>query len=409
VRVAIVGSGISGLFVARALYPLHEVTLFEARDRIGGHVNTLRVEDDSGEWSVDTGFIVYNERNYPLFTRLLRDLEVPTQPSNMSFSVRSDRSGLEYNGSTVSQLFVQKRNLLRLGHYRMIRDILRFNREAHEAIAKEAGGVSLGEYIELGKYSVHFVQHYLIPMGSALWSMPPQRVLEMPAEFFVNFFRNHGMLSVNDRPEWRVVCGGSKRYVEALIRPFRDRIRTSSPVISVRRNADQVLVNGESFDQVVLACHSNQALDVLEDATYAEHEVLGSLTYQMNKVVVHTDESVLPHRKAAWGSWNYYVAEQEESPAVVTYNMNLLQTLRAPKTFCVTLNPAQDIDPKAVLYKTSYSHPLYTREAISAQKRHEEISGRNRTHYCGAYWGYGFHEDGIFSANRVAAFIERRC
>ena len=327
----------------------------------------------------------------------------------MSFSVRSDRSGLEYNGSTVSQLFVQKRNLLRLGHYRMIRDILRFNREAHEAIAKEAGGVSLGEYIELGKYSVHFVQHYLIPMGSALWSMPPQCVLEMPAEFFVNFFRNHGMLSVNDRPEWRVVCGGSKRYVEALIRPFRDRIRTSSPVISVRRNADQVLVNGESFDQVVLACHSNQALDVLEDATYAEHEVLGSLTYQMNKVVVHTDESVLPHRKAAWGSWNYYVAEQEESPAVVTYNMNLLQTLRAPKTFCVTLNPAQDIDPKAVLYETSYSHPLYTREAISAQKRHEEISGRNRTHYCGAYWGYGFHEDGIFSANRVAAFIERRC
>ena len=204
-------------------------------------------------------------------------------------------------------------------------------------------------------------------------------------------------------------CGGSRRYVEALIRPFRDRIRTSSPVISVRRNADQVLVNGESFDQVVLACHSNQALDVLEDATYAEHEVLGSLTYQMNKVVVHTDESVLPHRKAAWGSWNYYVAAQEESPAVVTYNMNLLQTLRAPKTFCVTLNPAQDIDPKAVLYETSYSHPLYTREAISAQKRHEEISGRNRTHYCGAYWGYGFHEDGIFSANRVAAFIERRC
>ena len=400
-RVAIVGSGISGLFVARALYPLHEVTLFEARDRIGGHVNTLRVEDDSGEWSVDTGFIVYNERNYPLFTRLLQDLEVPTQPSNMSFSVRSDRSRLEYNGSTVSQLFVQKRNLLRLGHYRMIRDILRFNREAHEAIAKEAGGVSLGEYIELGKYSAHFVQHYLIPMGSALWSMPPQCVLEMPAEFFVNFFRNHGMLSVNDRPEWRVVCGGSKRYVEALIRPFRDRIRTSSPVISVRRNADQVLVNGESFDQVVLACHSNQALDVLEDATYAEHEVLGSLTYQMNKVVVHTDESVLPHRKAAWGSWNYYVAEQEESPAVVTYNMNLLQKIDASRTYCVSLNQNDSIDKNQIIHSMRYRHPLFRPGRDIAQRNHAALLRRRGISYCGAYWGYGFHEDGVRSALAV--------
>ena len=407
-RVAIVGSGISGLIVAQQLHPRHEVTVFEARDRIGGHVHTLRVEDDSGTWWINTGFIVYNEQNYPLFTRLLQDLEVPTQPSNMSFSVRSDRSGLEYNGSTVRQLFVQKRNLLRIGHYRMIRDILRFNREAHRAITKGAGGLSLREYVELDDYSVQFVENYLVPMGSALWSMPPQRVLEMPAEFFVNFFRNHGMLSVNDRPEWRVVCGGSRRDVGALIRPFHDRIWTASPVTSVRRDPDQVLVNGEAFDQVVLACHSDQALDVLEDATHAEREVLGSLTYQMNKVVVHTDTSVLPRRKAAWGSWNYYVAEQEESPAVVTYNMNLLQTLQAPRTFCVTLNSVQDIDPKAVLYETSYSHPLYTREAVSAQQRHKEISGRNRTHYCGAYWGYGFHEDGILSASRVAASIESR-
>lgn len=402
-RVAIVGSGVSGLVVAHLLHPRHDITVFEARRRIGGHINTITREDESGEWRVDTGFIVYNERNYQLFDKLLRRLDVPTQPSVMSFSVRCDRTGLEYNGSTIRQLFIQKRNLLSPSYYGMIRDILRFNREAPKAITNGARSWSLGKYLESGRYSRRLADHYLVPMGSALWSIPPRRVLEMPAEFFVRFFENHGMLTVDDRPEWRVVQGGSARYVEALVRPFRDRIRTRCPVVAVRRESDGVYVNGEHFDHLVLACHSDQALRILEDPTPAEQEVLGAFPYQENHVVLHTDTSVLPRRRGAWGSWNYHIRSEEEAPATVTYNMNMLQTLRAERTFCVTLNPPDPIDPQTVLYETSYSHPLYTLEGRETQGRHHEISGVNRTHYCGAYWGFGFHEDGVRSAVTVAS------
>jgi predicted NAD/FAD-binding protein len=404
-RVAIVGSGVSGLVVAHLLHPRHDITVFEARQRIGGHVNTITHEDDSGAWSIDTGFIVYNEHNYPLFDKLLRRLDVPTQPSVMSFSVRCDRTGLEYNGSSIRQLFVQKRNLLDLSYYGMIRDILRFNREAPKAVANGVRGWSIGEYLESGRYSRRLADHYLVPMGSALWSIPPRRVLEMPAEFFVRFFQNHGMLAVDDRTEWRVVQGGSSRYVESLVRPFRDRIRSQCPVHTVRRESDGVLVNGERFDLVVLACHSDQALGMLEDPTRAEQEILGALPYQTNRIVVHTDTSVLPHRRVAWGSWNYHIGSEEEAPATVTYNMNMLQTLTAERTFCVTLNPPDRIDPETVLYETSYSHPLYTCEGMEAQGRNSEISGINRTHYCGAYWGFGFHEDGVRSAAAVAGSL----
>jgi len=401
-RIAIVGSGVSGLVAAHLLHSEHEITVFEARQRIGGHIHTIRHEDGAGGQSVDTGFIVYNERNYPLFTELLRKLDIPTQPSPMSFSVRCDRTGLEYNGSTVRQLFVQKRNLLRLGHYRMIRDILRFNREAPVAAADSARSMLLGDYLEMEDYSPSLADHYLVPMGSALWSIPRQSVLEMPIEFFVRFFEHHGMLTVDARPEWRVIEGGSAAYMEAMIEPFQHRIRTQSPVRTVRREEDNVMVNGECFDEVILACHSDQALEVLEDPTAAESQVLRAFPYQQNRVVLHTDISVLPDRKGAWGAWNYHIWGGEGAPPTVTYNMNILQTLDCEQTYCVTLNPPDSVASDTVLFETSYSHPVYTRQGVEAQGRHAEISGLNRTHYCGAYWGFGFHEDGVRSAFRVA-------
>lgn len=402
-RIAIVGTGVSGLVAAHLLHPHHDLTVFEARDRVGGHVNTVEVEGRRGRaLRVDTGFIVYNETNYPLFTRLLQTLGVDTQPSDMSFSVRCDRTGIEYNGSTLRQIFAQRRNLLRPSFLRMLHDILRFNREAVPAMRNGAAHLTLGEYVHDAGFSRGLTDLYLLPMGSALWSIPRDRVLEMPAAFFVSFFQNHGMLTVDDRPEWRVVAGGSDGYLGPLVRPFRDRIRTSAPVTSVVRSSDGVFVNGESFDHVVLACHSDQALAALDDPTPSEREILGSMPYQANDVILHTDERVLPRRRAAWGSWNYHVAGDGDGPATVTYNMNMLQTLETPRTFCVTLNDPGTIDPASVLYRTTYHHPIYTPEGFAAQERHDEISGVNRTHYCGAYWGFGFHEDGVRSGVRVA-------
>lgn len=411
-RIAIVGSGVSGLVAAHLLHPRHDVTVFEARERIGGHVNTIDIPKDDGRTDrVDTGFIVYNEHNYPIFTKLLAKLGVATHASDMSFSVRCDRTGLEYNGSTIGQLFAQRRNLFRPSFHRMLLDILRFNREAAPAIADGAAEMTLGEYVASAGYGRGLSEHYLLPMGSALWSLPRAQVLDMPAAFFVRFFENHGMLTVDDRPEWRVVTGGSNRYVEKLVEPFRDRIRTGVPVRRVTRNGlgsaseqstDGVLVDGEAFDHVVFACHSDQALDVLADATHAERELLGALPYQENDVVLHTDTSVLPRTRRAWGAWNYHLRGSSDAPATVTYNMNVLQTLDVPQTYCVTLNATDTIDPASIVYRTTYHHPVYTREGFAAQERHAEISGVNRTHFCGAYWGFGFHEDGARSGLRVA-------
>jgi uncharacterized protein len=402
-RIAIVGTGVSGLVAAHMLHDRHEISVFEASDRIGGHVNTVEVEDEDGSTHrVDTGFIVYNERNYPLFTTLLSRLGVETQPSDMSFSVRCDRTGLEYNGSTIRRLFAQKRNLLSPGFHRMLLDIVRFNREAGPAARNGAARLTLGQYVRGAGYSARLADHYLLPMGSALWSVPRERVLEMPAAFFVRFFEHHGMLTVGDRPEWRVVSGGSDRYVKRLIAPFRTRIRTGSPVRQVLRGDGGVTVDGESFDHVVLACHADDALSVLGDPTPAERDILGALPYQENEVALHTDASALPRRRAAWGSWNYLVRGADDEPATVTYNMNVLQTLRTSRTFCVTLNSSESLDPARIVYRTTYRHPVYTKAGFSAQERHGEISGVERTHFCGAYWGFGFHEDGVRSGVRVA-------
>jgi predicted NAD/FAD-binding protein len=408
-RIAIVGGGVAGLVAAHRLHPRHDITLFEADARIGGHVHTWTVPSGGRDWRVDTGFIVCNERNYPNFLSLMEELGVRTLPSTMSFSVRHDGANLEYNGSSLRQLFAQPANALRPRYLRMLAEVVRFSREARAAVERGGDGLSLGGLLAGGGYSAAFRDWYLVPMGSAIWSLPAARVLDMPARFFVEFFYNHGMLEVKGRPVWRVVEGGSYAYVEKIIAPFRDRIRLHHPVRRVTRQADHVNVDGESFDRVVLACHSDQALAMLADASPAEREILGALPYQANDVVLHTDSGQLPRRRLAWGSWNYRITGRPADPAVVTYNMNMLQNLRAPDTFCVTLNAAQEIHPGKVLGRVSYHHPVVTRQGAVARTRREEISGHNRTHFCGAYWGNGFHEDGVSSGLAVAGEIDGEC
>jgi predicted NAD/FAD-binding protein len=406
-RIAIVGTGVSGLVAARHLYRTHDLTLFEADDRVGGHVHTWSLEAGGRRWAVDSGFMVFNEVTYPNFTELLAELGVASQPTTMSFSVRHDGAGLEYNGSSVNQLFAQRRNAFRPSFVRMLTEIVRFNRDAAASLCdvRTGRGETLGALLERGGYSDAFRDWYLVPMGSAIWSLPAARTLEMPAEFFVRFFENHGMLTVNDRPQWRVVRGGSQRYVEALIAPFRDRIRLRRPVRRVTRSSEGVDVDGERFDRVIFACHSDQALAMLGDPTPAEREVLGALPYQANDAVVHTDVSLLPARRRAWGAWNYRVGDDPEAPVIVTYNMNVLQSLDAPETFCVTLGGDDAVDPARVLGRVRYHHPVMTSEGFAARSRRADVSGCNRTHYCGAYWGYGFHEDGVVSGLAVAREI----
>jgi predicted NAD/FAD-binding protein len=398
VRIAVIGGGISGLVAAHLLHPHHDVTLFEANAHAGGHTHTVRVDLDGGVWDVDTGFIVYNERNYPCFTALLARLGVASQPSAMSFSVRSEARDFEYNGTSLSRMFGQRRNLLRPSFYRMTTDILRFNRSAPIAVRDGSRNATLGEYVAAAGYSRAFTEHYLVPMAAALWSQPAAQVLEMPLAFLVRFLENHGMLSVNGRPEWRVIRGGSQRYVEALIRPLGSRLRLGHPVRTVMRYDDRVEVDGAPFDEVVLACHADQALAMLTDATPAERDILGAFPYQTNDVVLHTDASLLPRRRRLWASWNYHLGIDPSAPVAVTYNMNILQALAAPVTFCVTLNHAADVAPGHVLRRLTFHHPVFTRPALAAQARCAEISAVNRTSYCGAYWGYGFHEDGVRSA-----------
>lgn len=400
-RIAIVGGGVSGLVAAYVLHQDHEVVLFDANASPGGHTHTVSIPTPQGTIAVDTGFIVYNERNYPNFVRLLSRLEVATQPTVMSFSVRADAADFEYNGSTLNQLFGQRRNLIRPGFYRMVLDILRFGREAPRAILDGAAHATVGEYVAVAKLSRSFVDHYLAPMAGALWSQPRRQVLDMPLAFLVRFLDNHGMLSLSERPQWRVVQGGSRRYVEAMTRGLGDRLRLGHTVRRVTREPDHVLVDGERFDHVIFACHSDQALATLTDATPAEREILTALPYQTNEVVLHTDTSFLPRRRALWAAWNYHLGPDPLAPAAVTYDMNILQTLAAQETYCVTLNRTDAIAPARVLQRFTYHHPLFTTAGVHAQARHAEISGRQRTHYCGAYWGNGFHEAGVTSALTV--------
>ncbi|MCA9128220.1 MAG: FAD-dependent oxidoreductase [Planctomycetales bacterium] len=404
-RVAIIGSGISGLVCARLLSANHQVTLFESDSKLGGHVNTIDVPEDDRVLHIDTGFIVYNERTYPNFTRILNDLQVSTHPTAMSFSVNCDRTGLQYNGTSLNGLFAQRRNLLRPSFWWMIRDILRFNRQGADDVDTVAETMTVGEYLSERGYSPQFANQYLLPMGAAIWSCPRNQFAQFPIKFILQFYLNHGLLSLRDRPTWRVVDGGSRSYVEKLSAPFLRRVRLNCPVNCVTRNEDLVQVRylgGEDyFDEVVFACHSDQALRILADADPVELEVLKAFPYSLNTAVLHTDETLLPSCRRAWACWNYHISEDEEIRPSLTYNMNLLQHLDSSKTYCVTLNDDQSIDPSKEIARFNYSHPLFTTNRSSMQLRHWQMIRRRNTSFCGAYWRNGFHEDGVVSALAV--------
>jgi predicted NAD/FAD-binding protein len=405
-KIAIIGGGISGLTTAHLLCVEHEVTLFEANDYPGGHTNTLDVTHDGTNYAVDTGFIVFNERTYPNFIKLLDRLDVPSQPSVMSFSAACETSGLQYSATNLDTLFAQRRNLLSFPFWRMLLEIFRFNRSSAKLYGSRDLSLTLGEYLSSNGYSQMFIEKFLIPMGAAVWSADPAQFLTFPAAAFVQFFTNHGMLNAFDQPTWRVVTGGSRQYIEPLIRPFRDRIRLSTLVERVQRCGDRVMVTlrgseTERFDHVVLACHSDQALGMLADPTETERELLGTIPYQKNDTVLHTDSRLLPSIPKARASWNCLLPRRQQGRVVLTYWMNLLQSITAPVDFCVTLNSPAAIDPAKIIRRLTYHHPVYSTAAFAAQKRRDEISGVNRTSYCGAYWSWGFHEDGVKSALAV--------
>jgi predicted NAD/FAD-binding protein len=411
-RIAVIGSGISGMVAAYRLSRDHEVTVYESGAYIGGHTNTVDVECQGRHYAVDTGFIVFNDWTYPRFIEILTELGVAWQPSTMSFSVRCEKTGLEYNGTNMNALFAQRRNFLRPAFLGMIRDILRFNRRAPELL-RGNGALSLGDYLQRESYSRYFVEHYIIPMGAAIWSSRPIDMLQFPARFFVEFFANHGFLSVNERPTWQVIRGGSREYVQRLTAPYASRIHLNTPVASLQRQRQHVtlrLKNGtvEHFDDVVLACHSDQALKLLSDASPEEREILGAIPYQANEALLHSDVRLMPKRSLAWAAWNYHLPIEQYERVTVTYNMNILQGLAAPAQFLLTLNRGGDVDQSRVIGRYVYEHPVYTRQAVAAQARRPEINGRRHTYYCGAYWGYGFHEDGVNSALAAVAEFQRR-
>lgn len=408
-KIAIVGTGISGLVAAHRLHPEHEIAVYEAGDRIGGHTHTVPVAAEDGTHWVDTGFIVFNDRNYPRFEALLDELGVPTQPSHMSFSVSDGAGRFEYSG-TPRGLFARPAHLLSPTFLGMLRDWRRFNREARALIGMNGTAPSLGHWLEQQGFSRHFIERLIVPQASAVWSADPAQMWSFPASFMAEFFDNHGMYSLRDRPRWRTVSGGSRRYVEAIARPWRDRVRLRAAVQRIERlpHAVRIEADGcesEEFDQVVLATHSDQALAVLGDPTEAERDVLGAIPYQPNEAVLHTDATLMPRRRAAWASWNFHLAPEPAAGTTVTYWMNNLQRLGSRQDYFVTLNQGGRIDPAAVIRRISYDHPVYTKEGVAAQARHAEISGHRRTHYCGAYWGWGFHEDGVLSAIRACEGI----
>lgn len=405
-RIAVVGSGIAGLASAWLLSRKHDVTLFEAGDYLGGHTHTHDITLHGRNYRIDTGFIVHNPLHYPLLTRLFDALGVASQPTTMSFSLHNEASGLEYNAATLDTLFCQRRNIVSPRFIGMVRDLMRFYREAPALLLQQDSTTTLGDYLEQNRYGDAFRDEHLVPMASALWSSPPTQILGFPARYLVQFMANHQMLQVSDRPQWRVVKGGSSTYVKALRAVWSVHERLNCPVRSITRRTDGVDVEStagvEHFDQVVLACHSDQALAMLADADERERSVLGAMPYQTNDTVLHTDASILPVRRKAWAAWNAWLPRDPTEACTVSYCMNLLQGIDAPEPFVVTLNRTHAIDPDKVLRRMRYDHPVYSTASVAAQKRKFEIQGQRRTWFAGAYWGWGFHEDGMRSAVDVA-------
>jgi uncharacterized protein len=409
-KIAIVGTGISGLVAAHQLHREHDVTVYEAGERIGGHTNTVRVDTAAETHWIDTGFIVFNDRNYPNFEALLAELGVATQPSHMGFSVSDGYGHFEYSG-TPRGLFARRSNLVNPTFIKMLLDWRRFNREAPQLIGRNGSAPSLGRWLEQRAYSRQFIERLIVPQAAAVWSADPERMWSFPASFMAEFFANHGMYTLRDRPAWRTVRGGSHSYVEAISAPWRERVRLQAPVRRIERLADRVRIEAdgcesEDFEEVVIATHSDQALAMLADPSEAEREILGAIPYQANETVLHTDASLMPRRRGVWSSWNFHLPEGPAQGSTVTYWMNNLQGLQTERDYFVTLNRGEAIDPARVLRRFSYDHPMYTAAGVAAQARHAEISNAGRrTHYCGAYWGWGFHEDGVVSALRACAGI----
>ena len=411
-KIAIIGTGIAGNVAAYRLRNEHEITVFEAGTYIGGHTNTLDVFENYQRYAIDTGFIVFNDRTYPNFIRLLDEIGQGSQPSEMGFSVQAENDGIEYSGSSLNALFAQRRNIFRPPFYRMIRDILRFNRTALPSVSDLDESETLGDYLFENGYSHEFIDHYLVPMAAAIWSAEPVSVLDMPVKFLFRFFSNHGLLQISDRPVWRVIKGGSRQYVNKLVAGHRDRIRLNSPVQCIRRLGSHVELRSatggrELFDYVFVACHSDQALSLIKDATPEEREVLGAIHYQPNEAILHTDESLMPTQRSAWAAWNYHIPRDSTGHVAVTYNMNILQGLKANRQYLVTLNNDQRISPEKIIRTVRYEHPVYSRESVIAQQRQADLN-RDRTFYCGAYWGNGFHEDGVVSALNALGHFEER-
>ena len=409
-KIAIIGSGISGLVSGYLLHKDFDITVFEANDYIGGHTHTIECRQADQSYAVDTGFIVFNRTTYPNFCKLLDHLGVESKPTCMNFSVRCDKTGLEYGSESVDTLFAQRKNILSPPFWRMVMEIFKLRRKLVAYLASNSPDMSMGAFLAQHRFSQRFIDHFVVPLGASLWSAEPGKIQEFPARTFGRFFENHGFLQATNPIEWRVISGGSKQYVAQLIKPFANTIHLKTPVTSVRRRDEYVELTfpdrpEERFDQVIFATHSNQALSILAEPTEDEHRILGAIPYQENITLLHTDERILPCNRKAWSSWNYLIQADQAGRASVTYNMNMLQTLKAVQTFCVSLNLEQYIAREKVIGRYLYHHPVYTKRSVPAQESHSLISGKNRTHFCGAYWGYGFHEDGVKSALAVAAYF----
>ena len=418
-KIAIIGAGISGLTAARLLQPNHDITVFESAPLIGGHTNTVDVETDEGQFAIDTGFIVFNDRTYPNFIALLDELGVASQPTTMSFSVKCQRTGLEYRGADLNGLFAQRRNIFNPRFYRLLYDLVRFNKLGHQLLEQQVqspvtGSQTVGSFLSQHRFSTDFVDRYFLPMGAAIWSASFGSFRDFPIDFICEFYKNHGLLGITNRPQWRVIQGGSRSYLGPLTESFVDCIRTNSPIESVQRQVDGQFVGvraaGDSevqkFDHVVFGCHSDQALKMLgDDATATEREILSAFPYQPNTAILHTQSDVLPKTRRAWASWNYFSPSESDgqsSSATVTYNMNILQSIQSETVFCVTLNDESRIRDENILGSWQYHHPTFNLQRKTMQARHAELLGANATSFCGAYWGNGFHEDGVKSGIAVA-------
>jgi predicted NAD/FAD-binding protein len=411
-KIAIIGGGISGLTASYLLYKDFDITLFEANDYIGGHTHTVPVNRDHGSYMVDTGFIVFNKKTYPNFCNIINELGVEYQPTQMTFSVKCLRTGIEYNAHSLNTFFAQRKNLFVPSHYKMILDIFRFRSEFDRLLDHDLDAEPLVPYLEKNNYSRSFIDLFILPITSSLWSAAPEQAKGFPLGTLVRFFKNHGFLDIKNPFQWLVVKGGSKQYVDKMLPLFGNKTRVSCPVTSIKRHEKHVEImhkeGVEQFDQVIMATHSDQALKLLEEPTESEREILGAIGYQANNVTLHTDTRVLPDNKKIWASWNYLIGKNQWDSSSLTYDMKILQSIRSPEEFLVSLNQQDAIDPAKIIDDFAYHHPIYSPRVPAAQKRHPEISGVNRTHYCGAYWGYGFHEDGVKSALEVCRFFGKR-